>query len=315
LIKATDPSIFKILQITSVSPYESGFENFAVSQIAVGGNDPSSDDEFLLIVLGEPGLTGTSGIDGTSGTSGVDGSSGTSGINGTSGTSGIDGTSGSSGIDGTSGTSGISGTSGTSGSSGSNGSSGTSGISGVDGTSGTSGINGTSGTSGINGTSGTSGIDGTSGTSGISGTSGTSGTSPLYVDATVKGYQVVLNMTGGAVDTITPINSVLGPNGENKTQLESLGWTFVMSGVNRFKLTRPTNLQSQPIVNIMTHGINGTSVASKSLNGTSTLQHTAFQTFTGGNWSEMEMWGITSSNTGAANSGNTTLIITFGITT
>ena len=320
LIKATDPSIFKILQITSVSPYESGFENFTVSQIAVGGNDPSSDDEFLLIVLGEPGLMGTSGIDGSSGTSGIDGSSGTSGIDGTSGTSGINGTSGTSGINGTSGTSGSSGTagtSGTSGSSGSDGSSGTSGISGVDGSSGTSGINGTSGTSGINGTSGTSGINGTSGTSGISGsagTSGTSGTSPLYVDATVKSYQIVLNMSGGNIDTSgTPIASVLGPNGENKATLESEGWVFTCPTTQRLTVTRPSGLQSQPIVNIMTHGVNGVNVLSKSPNGTTTSQNSVFQTYSGGNWTTMDMYAIATTSLGAALNGN--VIITFGVTT
>jgi hypothetical protein len=317
LIKATDPSIFKILQITSVSPYESGFENFTVSQIAVGGNDPSSDDEFLLIVLGEPGLTGTSGSNGSSGTSGVNGSSGTSGVNGTSGTSGINGTSGTSGSNGSSGTSGISGSAGTSGSSGSNGSSGTSGISGVDGSSGTSGINGTSGTSGINGTSGTSGINGTSGTSGISGsagTSGTSGTSPLYVDATVKSYQIVLNMSGGNIDTAgTPIASVLGPNGENKATLESQGWTFICPSTSRITVTRPSGLQSQPMVNIMTHGVNGSNVLSKSPNGTTPAVNSTYQTYTGGNWTTMDMYAIASGNLGASNNGN--VIITFGITT
>jgi collagen type VII alpha len=303
LIKSTDSSVYKILQITSTTPYEVGYEKFVVSQIAVNGVDPSDDDEFLLITMGEHGIAGSSG---TSGTSGNDGSSGTSGVNGTSGTSG------------TSGSNGSSGTSGSSGSSGSNGSSGSSGISGVDGssgTSGTSGVNGTSGTSGINGTSGTSGTSGSNGSSGTAGTSGTSGTSPLYVDATVKSYQVVLNMTGGSLDPTTPIASVLGPNGENKATLESDGWSFTIPALNRLQVGRPSGLQSQPIVNIMTHGVNGGEVLSKSPNGTTTAQHSVFQQYSGGNWTGMVIYSITSTNTGAAGSGSTNVIITFGITT
>ncbi len=302
LIKSTDSSVYKILQITSTSPYEAGYEKFVVSQIAVNGSDPSDGDEFLLITMGEHGVAGTSGTSGTSGSSGINGTSGTSGINGTSGTSG---TSGSNGSSGTSGTSGISG------------SSGTSGISGVDGTSGTSGssgINGTSGTSGINGTSGTSGSNGSSGTSGSAGSSGTSGTSPLYVDATVKSYQIVLNMSGGNIDTSgTPIASVLGPNGENKATLEADGWSFNCPSTSRLTVTRPSGLQSQPMVNIMTHGVNGSNVLSKSPNGTTTGVNSSFQTYSGGNWTTMDMYGIASASLGAALNG--TIIITFGITT
>jgi hypothetical protein len=314
LISANDPTRFKILQITSTSPYDTGYENYSVSQIAVGGSDPSNGDEFLLVVMGEPGLSGEAGTSGTSGSSGINGTSGTSGINGTSGTSGINGTSG------TSGTSGSNGSSGTSGSSGSNGSSGTSGISGVDGSSGTSGVdgsNGSSGTSGINGTSGTSGVDGTngsSGTSGSAGSSGTSGTSPLYVDATVKSYQIVLNMSGGNIDTAgTPIASVLGPNGENKATLEADGWSFSCPTTSRLTVTRPSGLQLQPIVNIMTHGVNGLNVLSKSPNGTTTSQNSVFQTYSGGNWTTMDMYAIATTSLGAALNGN--VIITFGVTT
>ena len=118
MVKVGDASTFKLLKIDLVSPFDSGFENYTVSQLSSGGSTPNNNDEFLIIPLGIPGLTGTAG---TSGSNGTDGSSGTSGSNGTDGSSG---TSGSNGTDGTSGTSGADGAIGTSGSDGSSGTSG-----------------------------------------------------------------------------------------------------------------------------------------------------------------------------------------------
>ena len=118
LVKVGDTSVFKLLQIDLVSPFDSGYEKYTVTQLSSNGIDPNDNDEFLIIPLGIPGLTGTAG---TSGSNGTDGSSGTSGSNGTDGTSG---TSGSNGTDGSSGTSGADGAIGTSGSDGSSGTSG-----------------------------------------------------------------------------------------------------------------------------------------------------------------------------------------------
>jgi hypothetical protein len=123
-------------------------------------------------------------------------------------------------------------------------------------------------------------------------------------------------MSGGSTDATTPITSVLGPNGENKATLEAEGWSFTIPTTNRLQIGRPSGLQSQPIVNIMTHGVNGTEVLSKSPNGTSTTGPTSvFQQYSGGNWTGMIIYGVSSTNTGAAAAGNTNVIITFGITT
>ena len=165
LVKVGDASTFKLLKIDLTLPLDSGYEKYTVTQLSSSGTDPNDNDEFLIIPLGVPGLTGTAG---TSGSNGTDGTSGSNGTDGTSGSNGTDGTSGSNGTDGSSGTSGSDGTSGISGVDGTDGSSGTSGSNGTDGTSGSDGSSGTSGTSGSDGAIGTSGSDGSSGTSGDS---------------------------------------------------------------------------------------------------------------------------------------------------
>jgi hypothetical protein len=124
LVKVGDSTVFKLLKIDVVLPYNTGYENYTVSQLSGGGLDPSDNDQFLIIPLGIPGLTGTAGTSGTSGSSGINGTSGTSGSSGTAGSSGSSGTAGTSGTSGTAGTSGSSGTAGTSGTSGSSGTSG-----------------------------------------------------------------------------------------------------------------------------------------------------------------------------------------------
>jgi hypothetical protein len=70
LVKVGDASTFKLLKIDLVSPLDSGFENYTVSQLSSGGSTPNNNDEFLLIPLGVPGLTGTAGTSGSSGSSG-----------------------------------------------------------------------------------------------------------------------------------------------------------------------------------------------------------------------------------------------------
>jgi hypothetical protein len=122
-------------------------------------------------------------------------------------------------------------------------------------------------------------------------------------------------MSGGSTDATTPIASVLGPNGENKATLESQGWSFTIPTTNRLQIGRPSGLQSQPIVNIMTHGVNGTEVLSKSPNATTTAGQSVFQQYSGGNWTGMVLYSVSSANTGAATGGSTNVIITFGITT
>ena len=78
LVKVGDSTVFKLLKIEVVLPYDSGFENYTVSQLSSGGTDPNDNDQFLIIPLGVPGLTGTAGTSGTSGSAGTSGTSGDS---------------------------------------------------------------------------------------------------------------------------------------------------------------------------------------------------------------------------------------------
>jgi hypothetical protein len=50
LVKQTDSSTYKYLQITAVLPYESGFETYTVSTIASSGTDPVDGDDFIFII-------------------------------------------------------------------------------------------------------------------------------------------------------------------------------------------------------------------------------------------------------------------------
>jgi hypothetical protein len=52
LVKVGDASTFKLLKIDLVSPLDTGFENYTVSQLSSGGTDPNDNDEFLVIPLG-----------------------------------------------------------------------------------------------------------------------------------------------------------------------------------------------------------------------------------------------------------------------
>jgi hypothetical protein len=129
-----------------------------------------------------------------------------------------------------------------------------------------------------------------------------------------KIYQVVVNMTGGNIDTGgTPIASVLGPNGENKSALEALGWSFTATTNQRLTVGRPTGSQIQPLINIMTHAVNGVNVYSKAPTGQATGTFTAAQVLSSGNFTTLDVYGFTSGNTGAASPAATTITVTFGL--
>jgi hypothetical protein len=130
----------------------------------------------------------------------------------------------------------------------------------------------------------------------------------------IEMYQIVLNMTGGTINIGgTPIASVLGPNGEDKTTLEGLGWTFNTPTTTRLTVGRPGSKQVQPLVNIMTHGNNAGSVYTRVPSGQSTSAYTAMQTLSGGNWTTLDVTSINNTNTGCASSGATTVVVTFGL--
>jgi len=225
------------------------------------------------------------------------------GTNGSSGTSGVNGTNGSSG------TSGVSGTNGSSGTSGGSGSHGTSGSSGSSGSSGTSPAGFSSGTSGTSGATGSQGIQGTGGTSGTSGSSGND-------SGAVKVYQVTVSYTSNVMDNFPAgLVSAIGPNGESLATLQSNGWVFTKVDGTTLSITRPSGLQSQPLVNIMAHGLNGSNVWSKAPTGTATSQFAALQTYSTitSLYSTMTIYSLNATNTGIVSSGATTLTITFGL--
>ena len=127
-------------------------------------------------------------------------------------------------------------------------------------------------------------------------------------------YQVVLNIIGGAIDTGgTPIASVIGPNGENKTTLEGLGWSFTCPTTSRLDIGRPSSKQVQPLFNMMTHGNKDGNVLSRVPSATSTAGYSAYQTLSGAAFVSASFYGLTASNTGYKSSGTTTLSITFGL--
>jgi hypothetical protein len=129
-----------------------------------------------------------------------------------------------------------------------------------------------------------------------------------------KTYQIVLNMTGGSIDVGgTPIASVLGPNGENKTTLEGLGWSFSTPTSTRLTVGRPSSSRIQPLISIMTHGNNAGSVYTRVPSATSTTGFAAMQTLSGVNYTTLDVTSINNTNTGCASSGATTVVVTFGL--
>ena len=115
------------------------------------------------------------------------------------------------------------------------------------------------------------------------------------------------------MDAFGGSQTAVGPNGESLAQLITAGWSFTKVDGTTLSIGRPAGLQVQPLVNIMTHGVNSTSVWSKSPTGVNTSSLSALQTISGGAFTTLTFYGLNSSNTGLVSSGSTTLTITFGL--
>jgi hypothetical protein len=127
-------------------------------------------------------------------------------------------------------------------------------------------------------------------------------------------YLITINMSAGAIDTGgTPIASVVGPNGENKTTLEGLGWSFTCPTTSRLTVLRPSSKQVLPLINVMTHGNNSGNIYSKAPTGQSTGAFSVVQTLATGSYTTFDLYSISSTNTGCASSGTTTVGVTFGL--
>jgi hypothetical protein len=109
--------------------------------------------------------------------------------------------------------------------------------------------------------------------------------------------------------------SVTGPNGENSATLQSAGWSFTRVDASTLSIGRPSGLQAQPLVNVTTHGINGSVVWTKSPTAIANTGYAAEQTYSvsGGLFTALKIYGLNSTNTGLVSSGATNLIITFGL--
>jgi hypothetical protein len=55
LVSLTEGGTYKLLQVVSVAPPESGYETFGVSQLTGAGNDPNDGDQFAFIPVGASG--------------------------------------------------------------------------------------------------------------------------------------------------------------------------------------------------------------------------------------------------------------------
>jgi hypothetical protein len=84
IVKNDDKNTYKILLITGTAPFEAGYEQFTVSQIASAGPDPDANDVFYFNIIGVSGSSGTSGTSASSGTAATSGE--TAIYSGTSGT-------------------------------------------------------------------------------------------------------------------------------------------------------------------------------------------------------------------------------------
>ena len=131
-------------------------------------------------------------------------------------------------------------------------------------------------------------------------------------------YQITLNTTGGNIDTAgTPIASVLGPNGENKTTLEGLNWVFSCPSNSRLTITRPSGKQVQPLVNIMVHGVTSGVVVSVPPVGRGSIPQvntvSSIQTIATSSWTTLDLYGLTYDRAIYSSSGQSTCIITFGL--
>ena len=329
-----------LLNFTSADYIYNGF------LVSVVDTDPNLTGVYQLIDKDNPSDSnswqklGSGG--GTSGGSGAQGAHGAQGAAGTSGTSGQTGAQGVAGVGipaggstgqilskktgsdydtewinntggGGSGSSGTSGVSGNDGASGTSGTSGQTGVSGAPGTSGTSGQTGVQGVSGTSGTSGQTGAQGASGPQGASGTAGTSGTSTGSV-GTAKMYQVTVSYSANVMDGFpSGLVSAVGPNGENLSALQTAGWVFTRVDGTTLQISRPSGSQAQPLVNILTHGLNSGNIWTKAPSGISSASYSALQTYSGGLYTSLTVYGLNSSFTGIAGSGTTNLTITFGL--
>jgi len=56
LVSLAEPGAYKLLQITTVAPPESGYESYGVIQLTGAGNDPNEGDQFAFIPVGSPGV-------------------------------------------------------------------------------------------------------------------------------------------------------------------------------------------------------------------------------------------------------------------
>jgi hypothetical protein len=128
-----------------------------------------------------------------------------------------------------------------------------------------------------------------------------------------KMYQINLSYTSNVMDDFPSSHTALGPNGENLATLQSAGWVFTKVAGTTLSIIRPSGLQVQPLVNIMTHGANSTEVWSKSPTAVNTSGQYAKQTLSSGEWTTLTLGGLNSANTGLVGVGNTTLTITFGL--
>jgi hypothetical protein len=146
----------------------------------------------------------------------------------------------------------------------------------------------------------------------VAGTSGTSGSSGAGAVGVAQMYQLTLSYTSNVMDAITSATAS-GPNGESKATLEGLGWVFTKVDGTTLSITRPAGLRVQPLVNVMTHGVNATSVWSKSPTAVNTSGLSALQTLSSGAYTTLTLYSLNSTNTGLVAAGSTTLIITFGL--
>jgi hypothetical protein len=96
-------------------------------------------------------------------------------------------------------------------------------------------------------------------------------------------YTFFININSGAIDTTTPVASAAGPNNENFTALQALGWS-VTATASTVTFTRGTLLRNAyPAVNPMSHGINGVNVLARHPYQTTTITTTVFETIDGSN--------------------------------
>ena len=128
-------------------------------------------------------------------------------------------------------------------------------------------------------------------------------------------YQVEILFVGGAIDTATNggIGTVIGPNGENESTLETADWSFNCPTTSRLTVGRPPGLRVQPLVDILTHGNNSGNVVTKAPNGTSSAAYSAIQTLSGASWTQLDVYSITPANTGVVTSGASSCWVTFGL--